>query len=110
MQIQKNINPYELYSNRVSSTKTRQETLAKRKIMARRKTLYTIGAILTVIVFVVAITAINIAFDSSVLALHPEFKMNTPEYSSSNGVFAGYEPTIEVSVANRGADKVIIST
>ena len=110
MQIQKNINPYELYSNRVSSTKTRQETSAKQKLKTKRKSLYTLGAVLTVIVFVFAITAINIAFDSSVLALQPEFRMNSPEYSSSNGVFAGYEPTIEVSVVNRGADKVIIST
>lgn len=110
MQIQKNINPYELYSNRVSSTKTRQETSAKQKIKSKQKSLYTAGVVLAVIVFVFAITAINVAFDSSVLALQPEFRMNSPEYSSSNGVFAGYEPTIEVSVVNRGADKVIIST
>jgi len=110
MQIQKNINPYELYSNRVSSTKTRQETSVKQRLKSKRKTLYSVGAVLSVIAFVFAITAINLAFDSSVMALQPEFRMNAPEYSSLNGVFAEYEPTIEVSVVNRGADKVIIST
>ncbi len=108
MQIQKNINPYELYSNRVSSTKTRQETLSNRK--TKHKNLYTFAAILTIVVFVFAITAINIAFDSSVMAMQPEFKMNTPEYSSSNAVFSGYVPTVNISVIDRGEDKIVLST
>lgn len=107
MQVQNNFEKYELYSNQ--SPKTTDYSgikVSKRKkcFLSFLLVLFLVGALVSTVI------AVNIAFDSSVLAATPEFSFNTPNYSSYNSVFSDFKPTVTFSIVNRGGDKLILST
>ncbi len=106
MQVQKNFNNYELYSNRVSGTKISGMKMNKKG----KRLLYSVLVLLLVASFVTAVIAVNIAFDNSMLATSPDYSLNSPEYSSYNSVFSNFKPTVTFSIIDRGGDELIVST
>lgn len=106
MQVQKKLNSFELYSNRVSGKCVPGIKMNK----IGKKLLYSLFILLFTALFITGVVAVNMAFDNSVFASTPDYTLNSPEYSSYNSVFSGFKPTVTFSIINRGGDKLIIST
>lgn len=106
MQVQKKLNSFELYSNRVSDARVSGIKMNK----TGKRLLYSAFILLFAALFITGVVAVNIAFDGSVLAASPDYTLNPPEYSSYNSVFSGFKPTVTFSIINRGGDKLIVST
>ena len=107
MQVQNNINDYELYSDRASGARKTKRYKAKQM---KRKAMLSVVLLLSAVALVSAVFAVNVAFDSSVFAATPDFSLKSPEYSSYNAVFTEFKPTVTFSVFNRGGDELILST
>lgn len=105
MQVQKNLKKYELYSSPVSGNIS-----GLKMNKSRKKFLYSIIVVLAVAALVTGVVALNIAFDSTVLAASPDYSLNSPDYSSYNSVFSAFKPTVTFSIIDRGGDKLILST
>ncbi len=111
MQIQKNLNSYDLYSNNATGMREKVLRPRKRKInKAKRRLLYLLATVSSFILFATAVVAFNVAFDGTVFASSPEYGLEFPKYSSSNAVFAAFKPNVNISVVERGGDKLILST
>lgn len=105
MQVQKNMNSFELYSNRVSNVGVSGVKMNK----TGKRLLSSAIILLTIALLIIGVVAVNIAFDGSVLVSSPVYTLNSPEYSSYNSVFTDYKPTVTFSIVNRGGDKLVVS-
>ncbi len=105
MQVQKDMNSFELYSNRISNTGVSRMKMNK----TGKRLLYFAFIFLFAAIFITGVVAVNIAFDGSVFVSSPVYTLNSPEYSSYNSVFSAYKPTVTFSIVDRGGDKLIIS-
>ncbi len=105
MQVQKELDSFELYSNRVSNANVSGIKMNK----TGKRVLHAFLVLFVVALFITSVVAVNIAFDGSVLAASPVYTLNSPEYSSYNSVFSGYKPTVTFSIVNRGGDELIVS-
>ena len=107
MQVQNELNNYELYSTPAPSARKISKLLNKKS----KKKIYTI------IVFVLVISAVfsmfvgaNYIFDRCVFADTPNYSMNSPEYSARNAVFTNLIPKVTFSLYVRGGNELVISS
>ena len=106
MQVQNNLNKYNLYTAQAPKKRQAYAALSSRK---KRKTVYAILTLAVVCLFAATVFAINIAFDNTVFAASPNYIMNTPNYTSVNSVFGDFKHEATISITNRGGDELVIS-
>ncbi len=107
MQVQKDLNEYELYSECAPCASKFKGFKSKilNKILSTALLL-----IIAVAVVASAVWALNVAFDNSVWSFFPSYSIKTPGYSSKNNVFVGFDTSVTFSVYDRGAEELVLSS
>lgn len=106
MQVQKNFNNFELYSDQASKADISKIRFGKKG----KRVVLSLFIVISVSLLVSTVVAANIAFDNSVFAASPDYSLTSPDYSSYNAAFSGIRPAVTMSIVNRGEDKLILST
>ena len=107
MQVQNELNNYELYSTPAPSARKLSKIMNKKS----RKIIYTIAVF---VLFVSAVCSLfmgaNYIFDRCVFADTPDYSMKSPEYSARNAVFANVKQKVTLSLFVRGGNELVISS
>ena len=107
MQVQNELNNYELYSTPAPSARKLSKLMNKNS----RKKIYTIAIVVLLVSAVCSLfVGANYIFDRCVFADSPDYSMRSPEYSARNAVFTNVTQKVTFSLFVRGGNELIISS
>ena len=107
MQVQNELNNYELYSTSAPSATKLSKLMNKKS----KKTIYKLTVVVLIISAVCSLfLGANYIFDRCVFSNTPNYSMRSPEYSARNNVFANVTEKVTFSLFVRGGNELIISS